>query len=372
MIQLITLFLMLVFLVACVPASRKTRNHGNYVGISPILASQGVSFEESRVAFSIDQNGIVLDTTVISDNKPLEFKVHFTPEWIFSLQGWGVEKCLSVRQHKTSNLAQLIFCFTEDFPETKKKTNRDFDIKMMLGEGMPASLGVFVRTGNPNVGSRVRKLYGAYYKPKVEQEKYNWLNVVDISEARKVMRSTDTYLKIEVLKNATHNMWICTDQEIKDRLELVAMGLEDSDPEVQKQALDTFSVGGRVIGGVDLVANFLRKTNLRDDVLVAGLEAATYLLYEAHKFNSDVALLQKDFGTTDPETIQKKTNGLISPDQYDLLNKVCQKVPQTRWTLEHQVALTNAITQAISDNTKVSPEALKVAVRALKEYPVIR
>ncbi|MBI4158586.1 MAG: hypothetical protein HY505_03155 [Candidatus Yanofskybacteria bacterium] len=372
MVQSIVVFLILVFAIACVLAPRKTENYGHYVGISPIAASQGASYEESQVAFSVDQNGIILDTTVVSENKPLAFKVHFTPEWIFSLQGWGVEKCLSVRQHKTSKLAQLIFCFTEDFPETKKKADLNFDVEMMLGEGMPASLGLFVRTGNPNVGSRVRGLYDTYYKPKTEEASHSWLSLVDIVEARKVMKSTDKYRKIEVLRNSTQNMWTGTDQEIKDRLELVAQGLEDPSPEIQKQALDTFSVSGRVVGGVDLVVNFLRKTNLRDDVSVAGLEAATYLLYEAHKFNSDVALLQKDFGTTDPETIQKKTNGLISPDQYDVVNKVCQQVPQTRWTLEHQVALTNAITQAVSDQTKISPEALKVATRALKEYPVIR
>ena len=372
MFQSIAVFFMLVLLVACIPASRKTKNYGHYVGISPILASRGASYEESQVAFSVDQNGIVLDTTVVSENKPLEFKVHFTPEWIFSLQGWGVEKCLSVRQHKTSTLAQLIFCFTDDFPKAKKMSGQDFDVEMMLGEGMPASLGLFVRTGNPNVRSRVRGLYDLYYKPKVEEKSQRWLSSVDIPEARKVMRSTDSYRKIQVLKTATNNLWTGTDQEIKDRLELVAQGLEDPSPEVQKQSLDTFTIGGRVIGGVDLVVNFLRKTNLRDDVLVAGLEAATYLLYEAHSFNSDVALLQKDFGTTNPEEIHKTTNGLISPDQYDILNKVCQQVPQTRWTLEHQVALTNAISQAVQDSDHVSQKALEVAARALKEYPVVR
>lgn len=371
MLKKVVSFYMLVLTVACSLASKNTKN-GHYVGISPIAASQGASFEESQVAFSVDEKGIVLDTTVVSQDKPLSFKVHFTPEWIFSLQGWGVEKCLSVRQHKTSKLAQLIFCFTEDFPEASKKSDLDFDVEMMLGEGTPFSLGQFVRTGNPSVGSRVRKLYDNSYKPKVEQISQNWLKSVDIPEARKIMRSASEYQKIQVLKDATQNLWIGSEQEIKDRLELVAMGLEDVSPEVQKQALDTFSVGGRVIGGVDLVVNFLRKTNLRDDVLVASLEAATYLLYEAHQFNSDVALLQKDFGTTDPGEIHKKAKGLIAPDQYDILNKVCQKVPQTRWTLEHQMALTEAITQAVSDSTKVSPEALKVATRSLREYPVVR
>ena len=146
----------------------RNNKNGQYVGISPIAASQGASYEESRVAFSVDQKGIILDTTIVSEDKPVEFKVHFTPEWIFSLKGWGVEKCLSVRQHATSNLAQLIFCFTEDFPE---KQNPDFNVEMMLGEGMPASLGLFVRTGNPNVGSLVRKLYDAYYEPRAEQKK---------------------------------------------------------------------------------------------------------------------------------------------------------------------------------------------------------
>src|SRR3989344_7748295 len=231
MFQSIAVFFMLVFLVAWALASQKTKNHGHYVGISPILASRGASYEESQVAFSVDQNGIVLDTTVVSENKPLEFKVHFTPEWIFSLQGWGVEKCLSVRQHKTSTLAQLIFCFTDDFPKAKKASGQDFDVEMMLGEGMPASLGLFVRTGNPNVRSRVRGLYDLYYKPKVEEKSQRWLSSVDIPEARKVMRSTDSYRKIQVLKTATNNLWTGTDQEIKARLELVAQGLEDPSPE---------------------------------------------------------------------------------------------------------------------------------------------
>lgn len=343
--------------------------HGAYVGIDPLSASRGMSFEDCKLAFSLDGKGLKLHTTVYAENTPLEFKICFSPSWIFHLEGWGVDHCLSVRQHAESELAQLIFDFSG-----LSLTGAKGDVLMLLGEGMPCVLGVFLRQKNTlDMEKVLRTLYESLYKPKEEPTEISWLQELDLSQAKITMGSRDTAQKVEILKMAGTNLWTGTDQEINDRLELVEMGLKDTNPTVQIQALDTFTVGGRVIGGVDLVANFLSQSNrgLRNGVSEEAVDAAVFLLYEAYSFNKKVAVLEQGFGTADIGIIHKKTDGVLSPEQYEAMNSIVSTKPQVRWTLSHQKILRDALEGVIATPNPFIPQsAISNAQRGLKDYPL--
>src|SRR3989344_4936561 len=114
---------------------------GAHVGLNPILVSQGASYEESIVRFSMDDSGIVLEQRITADGSAFSFRIGFTRDWItIPVKGWGVDDGIAIRQELTPPLAQLIFLFP---PRVKD----GFDAVMILGEGVPAPLGVFVREG---------------------------------------------------------------------------------------------------------------------------------------------------------------------------------------------------------------------------------
>lgn len=345
--------------------------HGAYVGIDPLSASRGMSFEDCKLAFSLDGKGLKFHTTVHAENTPLEFKICFPPSWIFHLGGWGVDHCLSVRQHAESELAQLVF----DFSGFSVKGIKG-DVLMTLGEGMPCVLGVFLHQKNTvNLEKVLRTLYESLYDPKKEPTETSWLQELDLSQAKITMASRDTAQKVEMLKIAANNLWTGTDQEINDRLELVEMGLRDTNPTVQIQALDTFTVGGRVIGGVDLVADFLDQNNrvLRSSVIEKAVDAAVFLLYEAYSFNKEVAVIEQEFGTTDIGTIHKKTDGLLSPEQHEAVNRIVSARSQVRWTLSHQKTLRDMLEGTIADSNPFTPQlAISNAKKRLKRLSSAR
>lgn len=348
--------------------------HGTYVGISPISADRGKSFEESKVEFSLNENGFVVFSPVEYENKFLKFRIRYTPSWVFHLTGWGVNGCLAVRQGENAKLAEAIFCFPSPTGKRVFYNGVSVDSVMILGEGMPAILGVFINSAeNSSAVSDVQKIYKVFSRPKDSQEqKTRWLKDIDLNEAKKIMRSSDTLRKIQILEKATMNLWTGTEKEIYDRIELVEIGLQDIDQAVQMKALETFDFGGRVRVGANIVANFLRQyRNLRPEVVTKAVEAAVYLLYEAYNYNHDIAFLKKELGTANFEEIEKKTDGLLSPPQHKIIRNLAHRQPQMRWTISDQVILRIAIDEVVmSDGQHVSKEAILNGLKALQEYPL--
>jgi len=350
-----------------VPTLSDKAIHGEYVGISPLLAARGASLEESTVRFAIDGSGVFLDTTLEFDGAKHAFRTHYPASWVFNMQGWGVGHTLAVRQYETSKLASVIISFT-----SRSLSGTQSDAIMILGEGMPAPLGVFVRRKEGrDTQKELIALHARFFTPTTQQEEHSYLQPIDMVTATVAMAAGTVEERLAILKDARSNMWTGTDQEIKERLSLIAMGLRDDEADVQKEALTAFVFGGRVTGGVALVTEFLASpVQRRRDVAEKAIEAATCLLYETHSFNKDVALLMTAFGTSEPGAIHQKTGGLLTPAQFESLQQIANSRPQRRWTLEHQQVLRDAIASTIA-HRDTPPDALREGERALKEFPLV-
>lgn len=340
-----------------------TAVHDTYIGFNPLAASRGASLEESRVQFSLDGNGITLLQPVAVGGAVYNFSVHYSPEWAFHLKGWGVDECLALRQHRTSNLAQLIFCFTPRFSFAKH------DVTMILGEGMPVPLGVFVRQGK-GLGT-LAGLYTKEYRPAPKQAvEQSWLVPIDVKAGKIIMTVGDREAKIKFLRDAEVNMWTGSTSEIQKRLEFAGVGLADPDPSVQIAALSMFELSGRVTGGVALVADVLKRhQSLRHDVLEKALSAAACLLYETYYFNKERFELAAQFGTTDIAAIHKSSGGRLTPEQAKLVEEVARPItPERTWTREHQELLLGVIARVLAESPSLSDYARKEGERALRDY----
>lgn len=335
---------------------------GTYIGFSPNAALSGMTYADSALRFSVSAKGIALTTPVVSAGHTYMFTTTFTPEWVFHMKkGWGVEDCLALRQHATSSLAQLIFCFSPRWRGGGQ------DVTMILGEGMPMTLGVFVR--EERGVSPMWDMYQKMYQPAVPRQEPDMLTPVDVALGKVTMRTGTREAKITLLRNTEMNLWTASEDVIKDRLQLVKMGLRDKDPEVQKAALFAFELGGRVTDGVAIVSDFLKQyKSLRADVLVEALTAAACLLYETNQYNSERAEVASMFGTSDIGMIYRQTGGLITPTQWKSLGEIARDTPPSRtWTREQQSTLLDAVSKVMADSS-VTGRARDEGERALREY----
>lgn len=336
---------------------------GAYVGLNPILVSQGASYEESIVRFSMDDSGIVLEQRITADGSAFSFRIGFTRDWItIPVKGWGVDDGIAIRQELTTPLAQLIFLFP---PRVKD----GFDAVMILGEGVPAPLGVFVREGMGD--ARLRKFYADEFRPRMSDARESWLKPINVARAEEVMRSGMVREKTQLLKDAEHNLWTGTEQEIASRLDLIARGINDHNPKVQQTALEAFTLGGRVIGGVRLVTDALsRYDTLKPEVLESAMDAATVLLYETYNHNKVLGEVRDVFKTVDVSAVHVLTGGLVTPHQFKALERIVRRPASRSWTAGQETALRNAIMTVVADKEHTSERARQIGVRALADYPL--
>jgi len=345
--------------------------HGRYVGINPIEVARGASFEDSKISFYVDGEGFRCDKRIHYNGTPLTFAIHFPAAWVFHFKGWGVEHCLSIRQDAQSDLAGMIFDFTK-----YKFGGQKMDGVVYLGEGILAVLGLFVRekvAGDSDV--ILKNIYDKVYTPSEDNAKEkSFLLEMDFVKDAETMATGYSENKILLLNRAGHNLWTGTDEEIAERLSFIEMGLNDADPEVQMQALETFTLGGRVIGGVDLVAGFFHenKTRLSNSVLKKTVCAAKCLLYEAYNYRRETTSILRDFGTLDLEKANKICN-CVMPGQFEVLEKVANTERQRRWTIGRQITLRSILEEVIaSEKTRgVNFEIINECKKALAEYPVL-
>ncbi len=337
--------------------------HGTYIGFNPLAAIRGVSYADSTLRFTVSSGGIALLTPIASGARVYTFTTMFPREWVFHMKGWGVDECLAIRQHATSQLAQLLFCFSP------KGRGIEQDVTMILGEGMPMTLGVFVHEARGT--TPLLSMYQKAYQPAVPKQEIAWLTPVDVPAGKVTMTSGTREAKVALLHNAEINLWTASESVIKDRLALVKMGLRDKDPEVQKAALRTFTLGGRVTDGVAIVSDFLRgHKSLRADVLVEALTAAACLLYETNQQNGQLAALINTFGTSDVGVIHRQTRGNITPEQSKLLEQIARPTPLSRtWTREQQSTLLDAVSKVMADPSVIG-RAREEGESALREYPL--
>jgi len=340
--------------------------HGTYVGFSPIAASRGASFEESGLEFTIDEGGITMLERVAHNGKPYDFNVLYSPEWVFHLEGCGMDNALALRQHATLTLASSIFCFATRF------SPNSHDVIMLLGEGMLAALGVFVRKERGL--KRLEKIYRRVPKERevVPHTPDQWLSPINMENARDMMASGTLKGKLHIIEMAASNLWTGTDKEIEERIELVASGLKDPLMAVQIASLKTFQLGGRVVAGIDLVVDVLKKhRELAGQTIEEALDSAACLLYETFRLNKERSNLERDFGSSDIAVIHNVSCGRVTPPQAKALGAVAREVPaQRRWTQEHQAKLLDAVALVMKSDSVIG-RAREIGERALTDYPLL-
>lgn len=343
---------------------------GAYIGIDVSAASSGASFTNSLVEYTIDHDGLTMSQQVQHQGKIHKFRTHFSREWIFRLMGWDVDGCISVRQHKNSDLAQIILAFSPSF------CLNPVDMYVLLGEGMFAVLNVFVRKNKRYSPLRWLLLKIIYFSAKrdgkvnASKEAHSWLIPIEVSDANMIMDSNNPTKKISFLDDVGHNLWTATSEELEKRLPIIEMGIMDRDPNVQRAALSTFVLGGRVTAGVQLVAKTLKQHQELDmHVTEEAVQAATVLLYETYKFLKRDIGLRSAFNTSDITLVHEKSNGAITPEQAEELEDVVRHYPQHRiWTYEHYQKLRAVLSEFISSGGCAKQQTNENALRALREY----
>jgi len=355
--------------------------HGRYVGISPLNAMRGCSLAECKVGFEVDANGIRLDSAVECADGPVPFVISFPASWIFHMRNWGVYHCLSIRQNAESKLAQLVIDFTK-----VKAEGFEVDANMTLGEGMPAHLGVFFRQEKVDHDEGLlERLYdfcrsaaGLEDEMLAEEMKApavsSYLLPLDSVQAALIMATGDEAKRVETLNAAAHNLWTGDEAEIECRLRIIALGLIDSSPAVQKKALSSFVIGGRVVGGVEMVSRFLGQDIIlmNCDVLSEAVHAAVCLLYEACRHNRRVSYLIKEFGAIDPLRIRESCSGMVTPEQFEAIEGAARISPQRRFSFAHQLSLRAALEKVSHrlENSERHQAILDRCLRGLADHPM--
>lgn len=346
--------------------------HGEYIGVSTIESSRGHSFDECMAGFSIHADGIKVYSPVRTESGAmLRFTIHYPPSWVFHLEGWGVDHMLAVRQKETSTLAQFLLHFSGGF-------NMKADAAMILGEGMPALLGVFVRIDGSRRSAEVDceelfKIFSEDSKDTEHGETWrSFLPVVDLNAARQVMDIGSAEEKQDVLRKIGRRIAFTEWNECVDLLTLIERGLNDPSPRTQREALDVFICGGRVVQGIAMVKGSLNRPLelMGGSTLEKAVEALTCLLYEAWLCNVYRARLIRDFQTDDIVLAHTCSSGVVSYTQYEAILDRARRTPAVLWAVAHQEEL-RAELERVRDYAEAIPQPVRdEASRALAEYPV--
>lgn len=361
-----------------------TKIHGTYHGINPIAASRGLNLDVCRVSFTLSADGFNMITPDTESDETIKLTTHYPASWVFHLQGWGIDHHLGIRQSETSDLAQLTFDFSsfsvwkdmEDVTPLKAlwsmirppKKNVRVKAMMYLGEGMPAPLGMFVREDTvDDVDEALSFIYNLNFIEPENKSKTSWLLDIDMRSAHLTMQGNDENAQIEILEKIEHNLWTGEESEIKERLELVALGLNAQSTKTHSAALKIFTLGGRVVQGVPLVTKYAHANTGNTLVENDMSDALSCLLYEAWEYTSRAASLQVDFGTTNVTEI-KRRGTIFTPNQLETLQWLGHKKPQNSWTVEHQRLLRTALEDVLT-HSKSSPIKERCK-ESLRKYPL--
>lgn len=120
--------------------------YGNYVGINLTALVNGESFEESKASFCLNKDFLQIkgDFGLSADCFPASMVLELDDS----------ENCIAIRQDSKSNLAEAIFDFSKFSFE-----GINIDAVMILGEGMPVPLGLFIGGDGENLEEVLLELY---------------------------------------------------------------------------------------------------------------------------------------------------------------------------------------------------------------------
>jgi hypothetical protein len=342
------------------PAPVKIPKAGEFIGISPLLIRDGASLEDSYVSFSMDGDGVVIRPAKSSEeSEQPKFGVHYSDRWI---KDHG--NCRAIKQNPKSNLASYIICFEDNGTKAE----------MILGEGMPATLGVYkkVRGDASKQKEALAQEYAEWRKKLGNPEKKTaanlnaWMSdLISIPKSLTVekLKAMSEFERISTMYKVISNLWTGTKEEVESRMELIEAGLNDPSPKAQQKNIMQLQLSGRVTSMIDPIISLLEKPSSDEKVHVGSIRMACILLYEADRHNKDAAFIKKAFGTLDLNEIYKKTNGIVEAELEKPLFDYSwnrNRPTLTQWTVADETKIRAALEKLLPDST---------AENCLKEYP---
>lgn len=384
--------------------------YGDYLGLSFSSIENGGTFEESLISLIVDKNG--LHRTQFVDK--YSFHVTYSSEWLIdvrdseTLSGWfpertyGNRELLAIRQSPQSDLAQRIlehipkYSFRRlEFRLKNLLRGRLTDLDMIenLGEGIPATLGVFTKKDKKEKAERRLKNAYEFYKRALakgapDERGRSWVHPIDLSEDLRDLADPKISInsKFEILRNAQYGMATGTPEEIAERVAVLDFAITKSnEPLLISGGLTTAKVGARVGAMAAIVASALEASLDRfargslywneHEIIEEAVGASAVQLFEAHRLLGAAAQIQKRFGTTDIKTIHATTLGRISAEDANLLNEFVEaQVANAKrgYSLEDVDRLTAALEKVKSFPGFPDKPFLGTALdveKALRDYP---
>ena len=359
--------------------------HGRYIGILLGPVSRGASFEDCLVEMSINELGITMPFTEAGENQA-KFQVHYPPGMVFHLLNWGVDDDLAIRQHPTSNLAQMIVQKVSWYGRlvTFARFQAWSDMGVILGEGMPMPLMLFVREKRGE--NMLRRLYkqvfavdaNDYYNR--EKWWHDRLVPVELPEIERVFEYGRVNEKAKLIESLGHNLWTGSQTVIAQRMNTLNRFLLDTDlVGVRSKVMQQFTLGARVVEAVPLIEGQYEWLQTQDfnqsEVSMYAqqvADAARCLLYETFNHLKPRIEIKKRFGTLDvgvlhTQLLGVKRNVIDARDQALFTDFFRGRdVSQSReWTVEHYKAL-RSIALGLHHNRLVFMD--RRSERELEEY----
>lgn len=345
----------------------ESKRYGVYIGTAPLLSMNGAAYDATRVQFVYDKDGIHVTRAFGYGGTSLQFTVRYDNSWITRIKNWGIDDCPAVRQHKTSTLAQFVLCFHE-----AKDVATKGDVVMILGEGIPAVLGVYVRREKGD--ALLRSIHNEHFRPNTAKkfELDEHVHPVDLGSLRKKVEDGRLREHDQDMRSLEAGLWSASNARIDERLQIVKLAVASEDRVTRVGGLKTFCAGARVKQGIPIVSEVLYRISVGEekdpDVQREAVSATACLLYEVTSTLKQQYELKQRYGTLSLDGIYLRTDGIIDPETAKLLDDVLrERYPAQAWSDDHHRSLTRSLTKAL-EYAQLSREARSEAQRALREY----
>jgi hypothetical protein len=329
--------------------------HGRYIGILLGPASHGATFADCLVEMTINETGVALPFTE-TDTKEPGFQVHYPPGMVFHLLNWGVDDDLAIRQHPTSSLAQVIIQKVSWYKRLVSfaRFRAWADIGVVLGEGMPMPLMLFVREkrGEKMLRRLYKQVFAVQSNDYYNEEKWrqDHLVPVDFSEIERVVTRGTVAEKAKLIESLGHNLWTGSQEKVAERIKVLDRFLTDTDlVGVRSKVMQQFTLGVRAVEAVPLIQRqyaWLQTQDFNDPAVGMYAKhvahAARCLLYEAYSHLKPKINIKKRFGSLDLGNIHVQQDGVLDARDQSLFTDFFHSrdvTPSREWTVEHYKTL---------------------------------
>lgn len=337
---------------------------GRYTGFDPILSQYGLSLEESALGFWITSTSVTVSS--VRDYEGRLWNFSYKGDWIVDSSPFVTSlndffrHCYGLRATLNSDRLHSILCVN------RLKMGPYPHATLLSGKNPSVKIGVFYKDGSNNQINKIRQRFeeertAPLIKMDRHWEPYLYPQMsLDHAHAKKAMRSSDSSAKIATLKSLENNLWSQNLQDLESSIEIIKMGLNDSDLRVQVIALQVFMLdGGQVTQAFPLVVDLLGRAETLDEILLSkAIDTAALLLARAKVVIASRTKIQNAFGISDLAELHLKTGGLLDANYREAIEALLFTQPFSgSWTMSHFMKLSKSVI-AVADNERL-PQAVR-------------